>query len=56
MEKLGIIIAFYAFFGCLWWMVAKISGHGLIKLVLKTFGITGCIISFIYILKYFNII
>jgi len=56
MEKLGIILAFYAFFGCLWWVIAKISGSILFKILFKIFGITGCVISCIYVLKYFNLI
>ena len=56
MEKLGIILAFYALFGCLWWVVANIKASLFIKIFLKLFGITGCVISCIYILKYFNLI
>lgn len=56
MEKLGLILAFYTFIGCLWWVAAKISSTTFMKILCKTFGITGCCLSFIYILKYFNLI
>ena len=56
MGTLGIIIAFYALFGCLWWVVAKVTGKSYIVFLYKLFGISGCVISIIYILKYFNLI
>jgi intracellular septation protein A len=57
MEKLGLILAFYTFFGCLWWVVATITSKSIWgKIIFKLFGITGCVLSFIYILKFFNFI
>jgi hypothetical protein len=56
MEKLGLILAFYTFIGCLWWVAAKITGTVFMKFLGKMFGITGCVISCVYILKYFNLI
>ncbi len=56
MEKLGIILAFYALFGCLWWVVAKIKANIFMTALFKLFGITGCLFSAFYIVKYFNII
>ena len=56
MEKLGLILAFYTFIGCLWWVAGKISGTIWAKMFFKTFGITGCVISCIYIFRYFNLI
>jgi len=56
MEKLGLILAFYALFGCLWWVVGKVEGSIFIKFFMKTFGVTGCVLSCVYILKYFNLI
>lgn len=56
MEKLGIILAFYALLGCIWWVISNIKGPVWMVFLCKIFGFSGCIISIVYILKHFNII
>jgi ABC-type uncharacterized transport system fused permease/ATPase subunit len=56
MEKINLIIAIYCFLGCFWWVLAKLSGKLIFQIIGKLFGITGTILSFIYILKYFSLL
>jgi hypothetical protein len=56
METLGLIVSMFCFMACLFFAVAKITGGLFTQLVARGIGIGGCVLSVVYILKYFGVI
>lgn len=54
MEKIGIVVAFYALLSCLALMGFNLKGPWIFKLLWRGFAITGSVFSTIYILLFFG--
>lgn len=56
MEKLGLLVSILCFIGGIWWVIAKLEGSIIAKILMRTFGFLSCILSGVYILNYYGII
>lgn len=51
-----LIISITSFLSSIWWLVAKITGTFLAKLIMKVLGLVGTTLPIVYWLKLLNII